>query len=413
MTTVGRVGARDGAAFGAAFFLSAFGYEILFFTMTLRIYDLTRRAMSVGIFTAITFLPRLLSPAFGVLVDRFGSRGAIAAAASATALFALCLALVEELGTLYALWFLLSVLFILLGNARTVLMTQVAPSGAYVGGNALAFTLLNAARLAAPFCSGFLSRSIGSRWLTTLAAGLFCLCALSGAALSPARFRGHASAGRAAGKAALASLGEGFVRIWRSSSLRLLVGVSSIRNVCLAFLPSLLVVLITGRLGMTKADYGLALTAAALGSLGGSLAGPLIAKSAPPRIVAGLGLGLHFACVASLGLVESYAAAVAILVAGSFALYAAAVVLHSKRDSATELAIRGRVYGANTTIQTLPSLFSMIAAGALADRFGVGAIFVSFGSLALVALAAVSIGVAARSVARRTAAGTTHLDSSG
>jgi MFS transporter, DHA3 family, macrolide efflux protein len=395
MNTAARVEWKDRAAFATAFFLSAFGYEVLFFAMTLRVYDISRRAINVGIFTAITFLPKLLSPAYGALVDRFGSRRTISAAAFATALLSACLPLVDALGTLYALWFLLSILFMILGNARTVLMTQVSRSGEYTGVNAVAFSFLNAARLTAPLCAGILSRSIGTKGLTILSAGAYCLCAAAAAVLSGRNFRGSSGAGSTTGKPAAASLGEGFARIRESRDLRLLVGISAIRSLFLGFLPSLLIVLVTSRLGRTSADYGFALTAAAIGSLGGSLAGPLIARSAPTRAVAAIGLGLHFACFASLGILASYRAAIAALIAGSFSLYVAAIVLHSRRDSATEVSTRGRVYGANTMIQTVPSLISMVAGSALADRLGTGPVFVASGTAALAVLIAVSIRVAA------------------
>jgi MFS family permease len=191
-------------------------------------------------------------------------------------------------------------------------------------------------------------------------------------------------------------LGEGFTWIRRSRDLRLLVGLSSIRNFFLGFMPTLLVVLITGKLGGTKADYGVALTAAALGSLAGSLAGPTITRLLGRRRVFGFGLGLHFLTFALLGLVHSHAAAVALLAAGSFALYAAAIVVHAKRDLVTELPVRGRVYGSNTTLQTLPSLLSMVLAGALADRFGVAPVFAAGGLMALAALAAVALATASK-----------------
>jgi Na+/melibiose symporter-like transporter len=392
MAAPGSRGLRERTAFGTAFFLSAFGYEVLFFCMTLRVYDISRRALDVGVFTAITIFPKLVSPACGALVDRIGSKRTIAGAALATALLSAGLPLVDGLGPLYALWFLLSVLFMILGNARTVLMTQVVrPGSGYVGGNALAFSLLNAARLVAPLCAGLLARPLGIGGLILLAAAGYSVCAASAALL--------AAGGRVPGSGAggaLRMLGEGFTRIRRSRDLRLLVGLSSIRNFFLGFLPTLLVVLITGKLGGTKADYGIALTAAALGSLAGSLAGPAITRLMGRRRVFGLGLGLHFLTFALLGLVHSRAAAVALLAVGSFALYVAAIVVHAKRDMVTELPVRGRVYGSNTTLQTLPSLLSMVLAGALADRFGVAPVFAAGGLMALAALAAVALATASR-----------------
>lgn len=398
MAATDRTGFRGRSAFGTAFFLSAFGYEVLFFCMTLRVYDISRRALDVGVFTAITILPKLISPACGALVDRLGAKRTLAGSALLTALLSMGLPLVDGLGLLYALWFLLSVLFMIQANARTVLMTQVTESGSgYIGGNALAFSLLNAARLAAPLCAGLLSRSLGTGGLTVMAAAGYSACAASAACLAV----GRRSAGREKERVT-AMLMEGFSRIRLSRELRLLVGLSSIRNFFLGFLPSLLVVLITGRLGRTGADYGVALTAAALGSLGGSLAGPMITRLVRQRLVIGFGLGLHFLSFALLGFVTSYAAAVALLAAGSFALYVAAIVVHARRDAETELAIRGRVYGSNTTLQAIPSLLSMLLAGALADRFGVAPIFLVSGLMALAVMAAVSFGMASRGRALET-----------
>lgn len=48
-----------------------FGYEFMVFVMTVHIYDLTGSAMNVGLFTALTFLPRLFSPYYGSIADRY------------------------------------------------------------------------------------------------------------------------------------------------------------------------------------------------------------------------------------------------------------------------------------------------------------------------------------------------------
>ena len=55
--------------FFSAFLLSAFGYEFIYFVMTVHIYDLTRSALNVGIFTALTFIPKLFSSVMGGIVD--------------------------------------------------------------------------------------------------------------------------------------------------------------------------------------------------------------------------------------------------------------------------------------------------------------------------------------------------------
>jgi MFS family permease len=389
MNTVIRARAGDKAAFASAFFLSAFGYEVLFFAMTLRVYDISRRAINVGIFAAVTFLPKLLSPLCGAIVDRAGPRRTMAACAAATALAASALPFIPSPWALYALWLPLSFLFIALGNARTVLMTRVVGSSGYLGGNSLAFTLLNAARLSAPLLAGSLSKLLGTGVVVFAASAIYLLCCAASLALDRSLYSGS---GAAAGR----SLGEGFSRIRESKPLKRLIGVSMIRNLFVGFYASLLVVLVKGSLGRDGADYGLALTAAALGSLCGGLAGPLLAKAIPRRILAGAGLGIHFASLAALGALPSFPAALACLAIGSLALYAASVVLHAMRDSAAELATRGRVYGANTAIQTTAQMLSMIAGSLCADLFGAGPVFLAGGAAALAALAAAAALLKAR-----------------
>ena len=126
MPRMREAGSTSVGAFRAAFLLSALGYEFLFFVMTLRIYDITGTAINVGVFTALTFFPKLLSPLYGALVDRLGARSLLALAAAAAAAIASCLAFAGSLTLLYALWFLLSALFMLIGNARAVLITETS-----------------------------------------------------------------------------------------------------------------------------------------------------------------------------------------------------------------------------------------------------------------------------------------------
>jgi hypothetical protein len=406
MDGVERIAARDGRAFGAAYFLSNFGYEVLFFSMTVRVYDISRKAINVGVLAAITLLPKILSPAYGLFVDRAGARRALSAGSVATALLAACLSAVGSLGGLYALWAILSVLFMVSSNARTVLMTRVA-SGGYLGANAAAFSLMSSARLAAPLLAGLLSRSMGADRIMLLAALVYCLCAASALLVSGARGdRRDLSGAPADGEKArpgrspgiFAQLAEGFARIRGSSGLKRLIGISMIRNFFVGFAPGLLIVLVSSVPGRTSADYGIAAAASALGALAGSLAGPSLVRLLRPDAVAFAGLGLHFASFVFLGLAPSspLVLVVAVLAAGSFSLYSAAIVLHSRRDAATELTTRGRVYGANTTIQTLPALLSLIVASSLADRFGVGPVFAAGGLAAIVTLAAVAFAIAGK-----------------
>ena len=55
--------------FFAAFLLSAFGYEFLFFVMTLYVFEISQNAFKVGIFAALTLAPRLFASGYGIIID--------------------------------------------------------------------------------------------------------------------------------------------------------------------------------------------------------------------------------------------------------------------------------------------------------------------------------------------------------
>lgn len=372
---------RAALAFRTSFLFSALGYEFLFFIMTLRVYAITGRAVTVGIFTALTFLPKLLSSLFGAVVDSVGPRRVLMLAAGAVAAVTTVLGYIDAVAFLYGAWFVLSCLFMLIGNARTVLVSESASAGGSVRNNALVLGFLTGARFFAPLTAGFFVRSAGPRFLIFGAAAMYAACAVS-AAFS-ARNDGRIPAAKQEGTTPSA-LREGFASIWRSEELRTMAGIGVLWRLFLGMQTSLLVVYITKALGRTVADYGLAMAVVAAGSLTGSLAGPIALKTLKPKVLAGLGLGAHFLCFAALGFIGDYAAALAALGVGHCALYAAVVVVHVKRDRSAKPQQRGKIYGAVTAILTPPAIVSMIVGSALADRYGVGPVFAASGAAATV-----------------------------
>lgn len=377
-------GKADGiAAFRAAFLLSAFGYEFLFFVMTLRVYDITGRAINVGIFAALTFLPKMLAPLYGALVDRFGARSLLTFAAGCVAILVPCLGFASGIVLLYGLWFVLSALFMLIGNARMVLMAEMAGPGGFARANSLVLAFITSARFLAPLLAGLFARGIGPRPLVIAAAALYALSGVSAALIGRVGRSEPASPKTDRG---FSSYREGFVRIWRSRELKAMTVICVLWRLFLGMQASLLVVYITKGLGRSSADYGFAMAVIAIGGLAGSLAGPFVLKRARLGYIAGAGLGLHFLCFAALGAIGEYPWALAALGIGHFALYAAVVALHSKRDAVTEPSQRGRIFGANTAALTPAAVVSMVVGGALADRYGVAPVFMASGLAAVIGL---------------------------
>ena len=176
---------KDFVAFCLAFLLSAFGYEFLFFIMTIRVYGLTNKAMQVGIFAALTFFPKIFSLYYYVVVDRFDPRNVLAF--DALAIFALTIAIgsMNDIVAIYVLWTILSVFVMCLSNARTVLMTQVFSRGDIVRGNSLVLSFLNVARLLTPLAAGFLSRFLVFKTIVLISSLIYLGCGVASMLLNP------------------------------------------------------------------------------------------------------------------------------------------------------------------------------------------------------------------------------------
>lgn len=121
--------------FAAAYFFSAFGYEFLTFILTVRVYQLTGRAADVGIFMAVSFLPRLASPFYGSLADRYPRNRLFCAVALLAAALVPFVGSQRSLAWLYAGWFAVSVLAMIVMNLRSAILTQVMSARQYHGAN--------------------------------------------------------------------------------------------------------------------------------------------------------------------------------------------------------------------------------------------------------------------------------------
>ncbi len=366
-------------SFTTAHLLSAFGYEFLTFVMTVHVYDLTRQAVDVGIFMALSFVPRLLSPFYGSLTDRYPRRLLFFAACLTTAAAVAMLARQTTLAGLYVGWFAVSILAMIILNLRTAIMTQVMPEGNFLRGNAVMLVSLNLARLAAPTVGGIVATWWSAAGVLSLAAAVYAAAAVAGLATRLP----HREADRTALSGVLAHLREGLTLIWTKADLALLGRIAFVWRLCLGFQGALLVVYVAQCLGKGPLEFGVLTTALAVGSVLGSAVGPTLTRLVAPRTVLVAGLGLHVVLIAALGLISDYAVALADGVAANVALYAAAVAVHSVRDTATPTNFRGRVYGSITAITAPPALVSMLLGGWLADVVGVRAVFIGGGVLAL------------------------------
>lgn len=384
----GTQGSRNAVVFGLAYLLSAFGYEFMVFVMTVHIYDLTGSAMNVGLFTALTFLPRLFSPYYGSLSDRYPRGRVFCVAAMGIAVGVFLVAESRGIAWTYTIWFFISILLMTIMNVRPAIMSEILPGDNYLHGNAIMLVSLNAARLAAPVIGGVVALKWNIALLLHLTAVVYVAAAILGLATRVAPPAPGAT--RSAG-AVFAHVREGARYIMANRDLRHLGTVAFLWRLFLGCQLPLFVVYVKQFLGRGSDGYGIFMTMAGAGSILGSVLGPRLAAVFDRRKLILWGLAAHYVLFACLGLTRSFTAAVALATISFACFYATIVSTHSLRDQATPIEYRGRVYGSITGILTPAALVSFLVGSSLAGLFGVEKVLVGAGGLALASLVVLQV----------------------
>jgi MFS family permease len=361
--------------FWSAFALSAFGYEITFFAMTLVVFNRSRNPFDVGLFTALTFAPKLLAPFFGMVSARIGGRRGLSAACGITGVLIACVGVLRDTPALFVLWFLISCLFVFISNVRTTLMVDLMGSRRNQKGNATVLLTLNGARIVVPVLGGLASLALPARLFFGLI-GMVYLVAM---------FLAWVSDPRPTAQKPIRLIGpflRGAREIAGHPDLLFLAAIVIIRQVFLGVQTSLFVVYVKSFLRLGDVHYGYFMAAIGAGSIVGSLVGSRWKSAGQRRVLLATGLGSHFLSFAALGYVRSLGGAV-VLMGVSFAVfYATLVSLHSLRDRSTPSEFRGVVYGTITAAGVLPSVISMLVGSFMIRTIGIGSVLVACGTCA-------------------------------
>jgi MFS transporter, DHA3 family, macrolide efflux protein len=381
-------GKRNAVLFGLAFLLSAFGYEFMVFVMTVHIYDLTGSAMKVGLFTALTFLPRLFSPYYGSLADRYPRGRIFSVASMGIALGIFFVAGSSGIPWTCTIWFFISILLMTIVNVRPAIMTEILPKDNYLHGNAIMLVSLNAARLAAPLIGGVVALKWAIALLLHLTAVVYVAAALLGSAT---RLAPPVQSVSRSMDAVFAHMREGARYMLADRHLRYLGSVAFLWRLCLSCQLPLFVVYVKQSLGKGSDGYGIFMTMTGVGSLLGSVLGPRLAAKFDRRRLILWGLAAHYVTFASLGISRSYPVSLALVTISFAFFYATIVSTHSLRDQGTSIEYRGRVYGFIVAILTPAALVSFLAGSYLAGVVGVEKVLIGAGTLALASLAALQV----------------------
>lgn len=377
---------RNIVTFCLAFLLSAFGYEFIFFIMTLHIYDLTENALNVSVFTVLTFLPKFFSPFYGAIADRYRRQWVLGAAALGTAGLMFLLSFTRDIRAIYVLWFFVSIALTLIANVRSILFAEVLPSENYHAGNSTMLILSNGARILAPLAGGTAALIFPMEDLIYAVCLIYVAAALISSSIQPGL---HSAAPDQMDPPG--GWRAGFQYIWENASIKYLVGVSLLWRLFLGLQVSLLIVYVKSFLNGNDAQYGYFITLLSVGSILGSFLGSWLIKRVGEKTIITYGLCLHYGTFAALGLTRQYSAACLVIFISFIAFYATLVCMHTVRDRETHSSIRGRVYGTVTALLNPPAILSMLVGGYLAERISVNWVLLSAGVLALFSLAAMTL----------------------
>ncbi|MGE5677075.1 MAG: MFS transporter [Pseudomonadota bacterium] len=371
---------RNSFLFFSALLFSAFGYEFIFFIMTLHVYDLSRNPLNIGIFTALTFIPRLFSSIMGGIADKLGKGRCLAFSAGIVSILLFIMSCTSDIGQIYTIWFMTAIFLTFIVNARSGLMAEIVSREKYTSGNAVVLTLLNGAKLLGPLLGGF----IISLYHTRLLIYFTCVIYLLAAAFS---IRIKAVSIEASNKTGfLDNAGRGFSFMLKNHAFGLMSAIAFFWRLFLALQLSLFVIYIKTCLSGSSEQYGVFMTVLGLGSIAGSLLGPYAAGHLSIKRLITSGLGLHYLSFAALGFSKSYFLSLCIIFLSYTVFYLTLVGMHSLRDRITYLDIRSSAYGTVTAVLTPAAIISMLAGGYLADSFGAAAVLSGAGLLAFLSL---------------------------
>jgi len=351
--------------FFSAFMLSAFGYEFIYFIMTVHIYDLSKSAMNVGIFTALTFIPKLFSSFIGGISDRIGKEKSFAIAAVLAGMLMLAMAHASDMTAIYTVWFSASIFFTVIMNARGTLMAEIVSSDHYTGGNAAVLSLLNAAKLLGPLIGGLIIMTLSIRLLL-----YFTGLVYFSAALCSFRIKTGIPAPKDR-PGFWVNVKRGFGFMLENRMFGQLTLIAFFWRLFLGLQFSLFIIYIRSFLNCSSEQYGFFVTLMGAGSIVGSLIGPYAADwLKQSRLIAG-GLSIHYISFALLGICENYYLSLFIIFTSYAVFYMTMVTIHSIRDRVTPFEIRASAYGTTTAILTPAVIVSTLAGGFLTNRFGV------------------------------------------
>lgn len=368
--------------------VTSFGGQITMLALPLTaitMLDATPRQM--GVLVALEALPfTLFSLHAGVLIDRLRKLPImlVCEALLCAALFAVPAAAwlgVLSMPLMYAVGFILGTVFVFVGSAAQVYLTQIAGRGRLIAANSLFIASESAARLTGPGLAGALIQ-----WLTAPVAILFDCMSFVVSLLLLARIRHVEPRPQKIGGASMGSeIRAGLALVLRHPILRPLTLVSTSWFVIFQGWMTLQTLYATRELGLSAGELG----AAHMVGGAGALLSAALAGHATRRFGTGVTILLGVLCSALawllLALMPKSDHALASLGAALF-VFDFGVMLYwinyaSLRQAVTPDGMLGRMTATMRFFTVAPAPLGALAAGAAAEAFGMRETFAGMGAI--------------------------------
>lgn len=366
-----------------AYSLSALGFELVSFALMVVLFDITRKALNMGVFMAIyLFCLVVFGPPAGIFIDRWNRKKIFIGCNLLLALLVSSLQFLTDLVWIYASWFLASLFLVFLRPARVALITNLFDEKDYLPANSAFMMSLNFSKIGGPLIGGMLLIYFSRVWTLNVIL-LFFLISSALASTIPFQQAPAKSPDQVSSKRTWRNLAAGIRFILSHERLRFYISVGLLWRFFLASQLPLYIVFVKDYLGGGTAEYSLFMTVLSAGGAAGSLiAGGMGNRFSRKTMIYG-GLGASYLLFALMPLSQSYLFALVLIGLSNLFFFIAHVAIHSDIQRVTPDEIRGSVFASSPTLLVPVGLISILIATPLADVVGVQWIFLFTGLLAL------------------------------
>jgi len=369
-----------------AYSLSALGFELVTFALMVVLFDITRKAVTMGAFMAIyMFCLVVFGPPAGVYLDRWNRKKIFIVCNILLALLVFSLRFLTGLYWIYFSWFLASLFLVFLRPTRVALITNLFDEEDYLQANSAFMMSLNFSKIGGPLIGGLLLIYFSREWTINVILSFFLISSMV-AAVIPFQQPPAKIPHRTTSKRFWRNLAAGMRFILSHKRLRFYISIGLLWRFFLASQLPLYIVFVKDYLGGGTAEYSLFMTVlSAGGAVGSLLAGGMGNRFSRKTMIYG-GLGASYLLFAVMPVSQSYVFALVLIGLSNLFFFIAHVAIHSDIQRVTPNEIRGSVFASSPTLLIPVGLISILIATPLADTVGVQWIFSFTGLLALLTL---------------------------